>query len=124
MPIELPNLWDGLKNQNVSYEGSRWTIAHLVECAKELEVFDLDIKSFSFANTVSFGNDLLTIAAHVKKVNDADLKYPIILHPEGYILDGRHRMTKALISGKDTIKAVRFGYSNLPAPSSTYDVSD
>ncbi|GAG07020.1 unnamed protein product, partial [marine sediment metagenome] len=42
------------------------------------------------------------------QVNDADLSCPIILDDEGYVMDGRHRVMKALLLKKETIKAVRF----------------
>jgi len=36
------------------------------------------------------------------------LSYPIILDDEGYVMDGRHRIFKALLKNKPSIKAVRF----------------
>ena len=51
---------------------------------------------------------LRELVGHMKSVNNADLKYPIILDEDGEIMDGRHRIMKALLKGKKTIKAVRF----------------
>ncbi len=45
---------------------------------------------------------------HIQKVLDADLTYPIILDDEGYVMDGRHRIAKALLEGHESIKFVRF----------------
>ena len=45
---------------------------------------------------------------------DADLKYPIILDDDGYVMDGRHRITKALFQGKKSIRFVRF--KKMPSP--------
>ena len=45
---------------------------------------------------------------------DADMSYPIIMDDEGFIMDGWHRVAKALLEGRETIKAVRF--ENTPAP--------
>ena len=45
---------------------------------------------------------------HCKDVMNAKLKYPIILAPNNFILDGRHRLTKAILKGKKYIKAVKF----------------
>ncbi|HEX4683107.1 MAG TPA: hypothetical protein VH277_10375 [Gemmatimonadaceae bacterium] len=47
-------------------------------------------------------------------VHDAELSYPIILAANGAIMDGRHRVTKALMLGLETIDAVQFGED--PAP--------
>ena len=44
----------------------------------------------------------------MKRVLNTDLNYPIILNEEGFIMDGWHRVTKALLEGRETIKAVRF----------------
>lgn len=41
-------------------------------------------------------------------------KLPIILDDLGYITDGWHRVAKAILEGKETIKAVRI--QNMPAP--------
>ena len=45
---------------------------------------------------------------HIEKVNSADLECPIILDEEGYVMDGRHRIAKALLQKVNSIKAVRF----------------
>jgi hypothetical protein len=51
---------------------------------------------------------LRKMVMHMKAVNDADLSYPIILDEDGEIMDGRHRIMKAILLGHKTIKAVRF----------------
>lgn len=45
---------------------------------------------------------------HVKLIADADLAYPIILAADGRVMDGMHRVAKALLEGRETIDAVRF----------------
>ena len=57
--------------------------------------------------------------AHMKKVMDADLEYPIILDDEGYVMDGRHRIAKAILEGRDSIKYVRF--DETPEPDAIVD---
>jgi hypothetical protein len=52
----------------------------------------------------------------MSRVNDADLNYPIILHPEGWVMDGCHRIVRALREGRGTIRAVRFTRDTLPPP--------
>ena len=46
------------------------------------------------------------VAEHAKLIYDTSLERPIIIDPEGRVLDGMHRVCKALISGLKTIKAV------------------
>lgn len=55
-----------------------------------------------------------SIAAHMQLVQQADLGYPIILCPQGRVMDGMHRAVKALMEGRVTIKAYRLPV--LPAP--------
>ena len=47
------------------------------------------------------------IAEHAHDINEADLSYPIILSPDGEVLDGWHRMCKAFIQGLEEIDAVQ-----------------
>lgn len=45
---------------------------------------------------------------HLRLVLDADLSYPIILGADGRVMDGMHRVGRALLEGHDDIEAVRF----------------
>jgi len=51
---------------------------------------------------------LRELVMHMATANAADLSLPIILDEDGELLDGRHRLMKALLEGQPTIKAVRF----------------
>lgn len=48
------------------------------------------------------------MADHMSLVEAADLAYPIILSSNGRIMDGMHRVVKALVQGLESIEAVRF----------------
>jgi len=48
------------------------------------------------------------VALHAKLIAETDLSHPIILSRNGRVMDGMHRVCKALIGGGDTIRAVRF----------------
>jgi hypothetical protein len=45
---------------------------------------------------------------HVQLMHDADLGYPIILAADGRVMDGMHRVAKALSLGHTEIAAVQF----------------
>lgn len=51
---------------------------------------------------------LRDMVMHMKAVNAADLNYPIIMDEDGELMDGRHRLMKAMLNGIDTVKVVRF----------------
>ncbi|MGR3662531.1 MAG: hypothetical protein ACU0CA_15325 [Paracoccaceae bacterium] len=91
-----------------------WDVSRLVDLAQDIpatqiplsEIRELD-EPYWFAAT----NDAATcraIAAHMQQVTAADLTYPILLCAEGRIMDGMHRVIKALNKGQETITAIRF----------------
>lgn len=48
------------------------------------------------------------LVAHVQLIDEADLSYPIILSADGRVMDGRHRVAKALRAGRAMVAAVQF----------------
>jgi hypothetical protein len=48
------------------------------------------------------------IAEHAGFIQDANLDFPIILSSAGRVMDGMHRVAKALLLGRETIAAVQF----------------
>ena len=56
------------------------------------------------------------LIAHVRLIEAADLAYPIILASDGTVMDGMHRIVKAMLAGHDDIVAVQFDQD--PAPDS------
>lgn len=85
-----------------------WRVSELRELVKDQPVFHLPLafmplKEHEFEMT----HGLVSFARHMKHVMECDLAYPIIFDEYGTILDGRHRIVKSLIEGRDTIAAVR-----------------
>lgn len=48
------------------------------------------------------------IAEHARMIEEADLAWPIILSSDKRVMDGMHRVLKALNLGQSTIRAVIF----------------
>jgi hypothetical protein len=94
--------------------GNSWSVARLVDAAKDLEPFDMPIAGIDLDAQIWEGSNMFMLAFHVKKVNEADLSSPIILDWNGSVADGRHRIIKAIIQGKRTIKAVRLQHKLEP----------
>ena len=91
-----------------------WDVDRLIELSKSFPVVDIPVcqireldKAFWFE-----ANDeqptCRRIALHAKLINETDLKHPIILSQEGRVMDWMHRVCKALIEGKDSIRAIQF----------------
>ncbi len=86
-----------------------WVVTNLIAHAKELEPFDLPLAAiYTGCNVWPLVGSAYGMAHHMRRALDVDTNYPIILDHEGFILDGWHRVLRALIDGKPTIKAVRF----------------
>jgi hypothetical protein len=54
------------------------------------------------------------VMEHARMINQADLGFPIILSSNGRVMDGMHRVLKAVLNGWQSIEAVRF--ENDPEP--------
>lgn len=90
-------------------KGNVWSVTRLIEHSKSLPVFDIPLAGiFIGANVFNESKTARAIAEHVKRVNETSLEYPVLLDPDGFIMDGWHRVIKALVEGRETIKAVRF----------------
>jgi hypothetical protein len=84
-----------------------WSVARLFELSRNLPVMEIPLDYLCMSSTYEKLN-LRDIVMHMNAVNDADLDKPIILSEDGDIMDGRHRVMKALLLGNKTIKTVRF----------------
>ena len=48
------------------------------------------------------------VAEHARLIDESDFEFPIILSKDGRVMDGMHRVLKALMQGRSQIQAVRF----------------
>ncbi|MGC4192300.1 MAG: hypothetical protein QM589_14200 [Thermomicrobiales bacterium] len=62
------------------------------------------------------------VAQHAQRIRDADLSYPIILAADGGLMDGGHRLAKALLEGQVEVRAVQFTVD--PEPDYVIPVED
>jgi len=49
-----------------------------------------------------------SIVGHMRLLRQVDLSYPILLCADGRLMDGMHRVARALLSGRETIAARQF----------------
>lgn len=110
--IKIPEWHKDHTTQDVTLDNKVWSVARLVELSKSLPVFDAHLSSMCLR--YEFDCDMMDFLMHMNAVKNASLDYPIILSADGCIMDGRHRVMKAILEGKETIKAVRF--DELPPP--------
>ena len=106
--MKIDKKWDNLADQTISGDnGDTWNMAAVVNYAKNLEVFDIPLKHLCIDCKID-NSTIKDFVSHMQMVTDANLEQPIILDDNGRIFDGRHRVAKAILDGKDSIKAVRF----------------
>ena len=91
-----------------------WDVRRLIELSEDLPVFDVEIEQIAELDEdhwYAHGDNTPTcrsIAEHALLMDQADLRYPIILDAQGRVMDGMHRVCRALRDGHRTIKAVQF----------------
>ena len=91
-----------------------WDIDKLVASTNDLvpiQVNVQDIKELDENYWYNGPNDVPTCRSmtnHMKLALQADPAYPIILSAEGRVMDGMHRILKALILGINELKAYKF----------------
>ena len=107
----------GLAENIYRSDNNIWSASNLIQWCKEKEypTFDLPLAGIdlSYSPWTSLSN-VKQIANHFKRVQSANLDYPVILDDHGYIADGWYRIVKALVYGKSTIKAIRI--QEMPQP--------
>ena len=88
-----------------------WDVRALLKSAKLLPIIDMplaDIREIDEPYWFDHGGPAPTcraILGHVVQAMDTDLSYPILLCSDGRIMDGMHRVLKALHQGHSHIKA-------------------
>ena len=91
-----------------------WDIDRLIALTKDFERQWVDLDSIrELDETFWFGDKsdkptCRAIVEHLRLIEEMDLSYPIILSSDGRVMDGMHRVAKALLEGKEKIEAVQF----------------
>jgi hypothetical protein len=90
-----------------------WDVDRLVALSRDFAVLHVPLTevreigepfSSEFDETPSWRS----MVEHIRLIETADLRFPIILSSDGRVMDGMHRVVKALLDGHVTIDAVRF----------------
>jgi len=97
-----------------------WEIHKLIRLTEGLEAEEVELAAIGELDEpywyASEGDSptCRSIADHMRLIMAADLSWPILICPAGRVMDGMHRVVKAMLEGRSTIKAFRL--SVLPAP--------
>lgn len=91
-----------------------WDVDRLIEWSAGLPVTEIPIESIDEIDSVYWFDDdgerptVRRIVDHIRLVEAVDPAYPIILGHDGRVMDGMHRIVRAMLDGRTTIRAVRF----------------
>jgi hypothetical protein len=90
-----------------------WDVDRLISLSRDLQPEYVAVDAIDEIDSVYWfdGDNRPTVRAvveHVKLMNEVDFAHPIILSAEGRVMDGMHRVARALLEGRKTVVAVRF----------------
>ena len=96
-----------------------WDVDNLIEKSKKLPLIKIQLSTISELNQNYWYNNTnqptcISIIEHIKLINNIDFEYPIILSAENFVMDGMHRVCKAVLNNLTTINAVKFPTTPIP----------
>jgi hypothetical protein len=95
-----------------------WHIETVWQAARDLPVEDVPVDTIrEIDEDCWFDGRPATVRAvvdHARRIEEADLELPIILAVDGQVLDGMHRVAKAVLRGRGTVPARRLAVDPEP----------
>ena len=106
---------DGLGNGGLD----AWDVDRLIELTNGLPKEEVRLADLPEIDTVYWFDEcehptVRKVVEHFQLLQAVDPAYPVILGPDNRVMDGMHRIARALLEGKTTIRAVRL--RQLPEP--------
>jgi hypothetical protein len=93
-----------------------WDVDRLVSLNKDLVPVLVPLAEIRELDEAHWG-ELMTcreVGEHARLIQEADPSFPVILSSDGRIMDGMHRVLKALLMGLSHVPAVRFCSDPMP----------
>ncbi len=89
-----------------------WDVDRLIQLSSHLPRRWIPLSEIRELDEPWFGDDEApswrAMLEHIRLIDEADLAFPIILSASGVVMDGMHRVAKALRQGLREIEAVQF----------------
>lgn len=108
----------GASDHWVAIGARAWHIETVWQAAQGLPVEDVPVDSIhEIDEDCWFHGGPVTVRAvvdHARRITEADLALPVILAADGQVLDGMHRIAKAILCGHAAVPAIRLARD--PAP--------
>jgi len=93
--------------QEVGWTKVSALVQHIADGVYKTEEIDYNIENYNLALDWFDSADLFDFLVHYKLVESADLSYPIIVNNHWQVVDWRHRICKAILQWKKTIKGIK-----------------
>jgi hypothetical protein len=97
-----------------------WDVDRLIHLSRGLPVHAVMVDSVREVDTVYWFDastaapTVRAVVEHARMMLDADLSVPVILGPDGRVMDGMHRIARVMLEGMKEVSAIRF--LTLPEP--------
>ena len=96
-----------------------WDVGRLICLSREFPIIDLEVSTIGEVDNVYWFDEtapptVRAVVEHLRLIEEVDMAHPIILGPDGRVMDGMHRIARAILEGRTTIRGVRF--EHLPEP--------
>jgi hypothetical protein len=89
-----------------------WDVDRLIQLSTPFPRNPVPLDRIRELDEVWFGGDECGtwrgMLEHIRLIEAADLSFPIILAANGRVMDGMHRVAKAILAGRQQIDAVQF----------------
>ena len=107
------NFWPGPNGLDA------WDVDRLIALSADLPVVKVPLTSFAELDTEYWFKDgqaptVRSVVEHARFMQEADLTFPVILAADGRVMDGMHRIAKALLVDLVTVDAVQFPVTPQP----------
>ena len=96
-----------------------WDVDRLIALTAESPVEEVPLQDLLEIDSVYWFDQserptVRKVVEHFRLLKEVDPSYPIIVGPDNRVMDGMHRVARALLEGRATIRAVRL--RGLPQP--------
>lgn len=95
------------RENEYSVDGLTYKVTDIIELSKQYKPFDMPICGIDISVMPWGEQTIKKYCYHIRRIENANLDYPIVLDDSGFICDGWHRLVKAIIKGQKSIKAIR-----------------
>jgi hypothetical protein len=91
-----------------------WDVDRLIELSQDFPVIEVALASIDEVDSnywfgSGFGDPTVRkVVEHMELMQEVDPTFPIILGVDGRVMDGMHRVARALLERRPTIRAVQF----------------